>query len=92
MLEIVEHEEHLSVMQKIQNPFERRLVFTFANAERQRDRRQNEIGSANRSERNESCPIGETWSKTRGDLQSEAGLANPTRTGQRYQPHVFTLQ
>ena len=69
-----------------------RPVAELRQVQRLGDRRQNELGIADRGQRDEDRPIGEAVLDTGCDLLGESGFADPAGTSQRHKPNIGTVQ
>ena len=86
VLEVVEHEEHVAIAQRVRDGVEERPFRGLADEERRRDRRRQQVGFRDRGELDEERPVAVSQEPLRRDLEREARLAGATRPGQRDEP------
>jgi hypothetical protein len=89
LLDVVEHEEELPLVKKSGDGIERRLRSRLAQPERTRDRGQHELRVHDRSEGNEDDAVRKRRGHVFGDAQSQARLADATRSSERQQANAI---
>ncbi len=92
LLEIVEDEEQVFRPQRGGELFRRRPVGEFAQAQGVGDRRDDEVGIADRREGDKHGAVGEYYFQLGSGLDGEARLADAAGTGQRDEPDLGATQ
>jgi hypothetical protein len=92
VLEVVEHEQEVSLPQHSRHPLEQRRVARPAHAERRDDGRGHERGVDDRAEGNEDDAVGEGVAHGRRGSQGEPRLADPTGASQGQESDIVPLQ
>jgi hypothetical protein len=92
VLQVVEDEEDAPVSQGMAQPLRQRHPAGVPHADRLGNRRDNQIRTLHRRERNEGNAVRERISQQRRHLQREARLAGASRPGERYQTHGLAGQ
>ena len=92
LLDVVEDQQQVLSPQDCSQLLGQRPVAELGQVQRLGDRRQDELGIADRGQRDEDHPICEKALHANGNLLGEARLAHATRSGQRHQPNIISLQ
>jgi hypothetical protein len=92
LLEVVQDQEQRLVAQGCGQPLDDRAVPDLPHAQRLSNDRRDEGGIGQRRQVDEGDAISELTGKAHGNLEREAGLADPARTGQGDERHVVAPQ
>jgi hypothetical protein len=92
LLEVVEQEQQVLVSQKCFEEVQQGSRSTLFEVERLGDGGHNQVGAADRSERDKGDTVSEIIKQVGGDLESKAGLADTTGAGKGHKTDVGAAQ
>ena len=92
LLEPIQQEQQLAVLQVQLDPLERRPLASVAHAEEPRDHRRDERRIVDRRQGDKAHVVGEVVPLLTGDLDRQAGLPDPARTGEGQEPHFAATE
>jgi len=89
LLQVVQQEQQVAASQRRRQGAPQRHAGNLAHAEGLGDRRDNEVGVADRRQTDEGDTVRELGRQVGADLERQPRLADPAGTGQRQQPHTL---
>ena len=92
LLEVVEHQQHLLILQELLQALEQHLARFFLDAQRPGDAGGHQRGVPDGRQRDKVDPVLKVLEQVGGHLQAQAGLAGAAGTGEGQQTHLRTPQ